>query len=82
MLICAMMEAKDAGLRIPEDISVIGNDGVEISRMGRPSITTIQIDYKKYGETLFDVLMAGIEGREYKELSLIEPQLVVRKSSR
>ena len=78
----AMMEAKDAGLRIPEDISIIGHDGVEISRMGRPSITTIQIDYKKYGETLFDVLLAGIEGRECKELSLIEPQLVVRKSSR
>lgn len=78
----AMMEAKDAGLRIPEDISVIGHDGVEISRMGRPSITTIQIDYKKYGETLFDVLLAGIEGRECKALSLIEPQLVVRQSSR
>lgn len=78
----AMMEAKDAGLRIPEDISIIGHDGVEISRMGRPSITTIQIDYKKYGETLFDVLLAGIEGRECKALSLIEPQLAVRQSSR
>ena len=78
----AMMEAKDEGLRIPEDVSIIGHDGVEISKIGRPSITTIQVDYKKYGETLFNVLMAGIEGRECASLSLIEPQLVVRKSSR
>ena len=78
----AMMEAKDAGLRIPEDISIIGSDGVGISKIGRPAITTIQIDFKKYGETLFDTMVAAIEGRECAPLRLIESSLVVRESSR
>lgn len=78
----AMMEAKDAGLRIPEDLSIIGSDGVEISKIGRPAITTVQIDFPKYGETIFETMMAAIEGRECAPLTLIEPKLVVRESSR
>lgn len=78
----AIVEAKDHGLRIPEDISIIGADGVEVSTLSRPAISTIKIDFKTYGEKLFEAMEASINGVDYPDLSLITPELVIRESSR
>lgn len=78
----AMNRAKDAGLRIPEDIAITGYDGVEASLLARPSITTISHNYREYGETIFEAITTLLEGKEYNTLTLIEPQIIVRESSK
>lgn len=78
----AQMEAQAAGLRVPEDISFLGFDGVTVSRIAHPAISTIQIDYRKYGETIFEAIRAKTEGKEFPALSLIDPHLEIRGSSR
>lgn len=78
----AIVEAKDAGIRIPEDMSIVGADGVLVSELSRPAITTLKIDFEKYGECIFNAMQAAIEGRDFPRLSLISPKLVIRGSSR
>lgn len=78
----AIVAAKDAGLRIPQDISIIGADGVQVSTLSRPDITTLQIDFPTYGERIFNAMEAAIAGEEFPAMSLIRPSLIVRGSSR
>ena len=47
----------DAGLRVPEDVSVTGFDGLEFSRFARPSITTLVQPLQEIGEKTVDVLL-------------------------
>lgn len=78
----AIVAAQDAGLRIPQDISIIGADGVQVSSLSRPDITTLKIDFKTYGQKVFEAMEAAIEGREFPELNLVAPKLLIRGSSR
>lgn len=80
-----LMEAmKDAGVRIPEDISVIGYDGTEGASFPLVQLTTIQQDKTSSAETMIQML---IEKDVHPENSspkhcLIMPKLVIRKSCR
>ena len=49
------------GLRIPEDISVIGYDGIRITRHLSPKLTTLRQDTKAIGSTAGEKLIAMIE---------------------
>lgn len=55
---------KDAGLNIPDDISVLGYDGAEISRITRPSITTWVQDSEELGLRAANELIDEIEHPE------------------
>ena len=54
-------EIREAGLRIPEDISVAGFDGIEISRFLSPKLTTLRQDSKTIGVRAADSLISLIE---------------------
>ena len=71
-----------AGIKIPEDMSIIGSDGVNVSTLSRPEITTLKIDFETYGNKVFEAMEALINGQTYNELTLIRPELVIRGSSR
>ena len=73
--------AYDAGLHIPQDIAVTGYDGVEASRLSRPPVTTVYLNYSLYGQIIFEAMQKLLEGGAYRQLSLIEPELIVRQSS-
>lgn len=56
------MEAiREAGLRIPEDISVAGYDGVELLQLCRPKLTTVRQDTAKIGQAAARKLVHLIE---------------------
>ena len=59
----AMKAVTRAGLRVPEDIAIVGFDDSYISRVVEPELTTVRIDAAKMGclamQTLFD-LIAGM----------------------
>jgi DNA-binding LacI/PurR family transcriptional regulator len=70
------------GVRIPEDVSVIGYDDINFAGLVRVPLTTIHQPKFKMGELaarqLIDQIERGREGvvRQF----LVEPSLVVRKS--
>ena len=76
MAIGAMRAAQRAGLRVPEDISVIGVDNIERSGVCKPSLTTLDQCGREYGKKIFRVLHENIEngtsGKYMLPMRLIE----------
>lgn len=74
----------DAGLRVPEDISVIGFDDVELARNIRPPLTTIQQPKYEMGQAAVEILLRQIAQRDNwtPEHRLLEVKLVERQSCR
>lgn len=76
----ALRALHEAGLVVPEDVSIVGFDDLAAARMAEPAITTIAQDTRQAGETLVDTLVAKIEERA-PESVLLPVKLVVRSSS-
>lgn len=76
----AMSVAADAGLRIPEDIAVTGNNNIYISQVLKPKLTTVADDFEALGKTMFDMITMRLEGEQPRSV-LIEPHLVIRSST-
>jgi DNA-binding LacI/PurR family transcriptional regulator len=74
------LAARRRGLRIPEDVSVVGFDDLPFARVFDPPLTTIAIDPEALGAGAFEVLMALMEGRE-AEGRILPVELVVRGST-
>src|SRR5580700_5435860 len=73
---------QEAGLRVPEDISVVGFDDIRIAVHNNPSLTTVRQPLQKMGEIAARTLLNRIEDHEdwVQEIS-IEPEFVVREST-
>jgi LacI family transcriptional regulator len=77
--ICALQEA---GLRVPDDVSVVGVDDIQSAAYINPPLTTVRQPLIKMGEMAARTLLDRIEGRmKYVPEIAIEPELVVRRSS-
>src|SRR4029077_15709712 len=73
---------QDAGLRVPEDISVVGFDDIRIAVHNNPSLTTVRQPLQKMGEIAARTLLKRIEDHESEIADIqIEPELVVRNST-
>jgi LacI family transcriptional regulator len=75
--------AYDAGVRVPEELSVVGFDGIVFSEYTQPALTTVAVPRAEIGKAAFHALWATINdperaGREYR----VETRLVVRQSTR
>jgi LacI family transcriptional regulator, galactose operon repressor len=76
-----------AGLRVPEDCSVIGFDDVAAATLYTPALTTIRQPMEPMGSAavgvLIDAINAGQENREFTAVHRrVVPELVVRESTR
>ncbi len=80
----AMRAFREAGLRIPEDVSVMGFDDVYGAAFHIPALTTIRQPLWRMGELAAETLLqrvAETAGAEYPEALEVEPELVVREST-
>ncbi|PYX36425.1 MAG: hypothetical protein DMG81_16060 [Acidobacteria bacterium] len=76
----AVQAIKDAGLRVPEDISVIGFDDIQSAGFQSPALTTIRQPLRKMGLVAAESLLRRISGmgKDVPPVIRVEPQLVVR----
>lgn len=82
MAIGVMQCLKQAGLRIPEDISVAGFDDISFSEYSDPPLTTIAQPAEEFGRTAVSLLIDVLQGRITKAAKVILPfELVIRKST-
>ena len=80
----AMYAITEAGLRIPEDISVVGGDDIDLSSFFNPPLTTIDMDIPQTANAAMQMLINIIDGKSSAESDLhvlIEPKLIVRQSA-
>lgn len=68
------------GVRVPEDVSIVGFDDIEGSDYFLPPLTTVRQDFTALALMSMDVLIGAMEGREV-DRTPIPPTLVVRNSS-
>jgi DNA-binding LacI/PurR family transcriptional regulator len=79
--------AEELGLRVPEDLSVVGFDDNPLARRMRPALTTVRQDVRGKGSAATAALMAAIEaaqeGRKPGRAKrvLLPTELVVRDST-
>jgi len=78
----AIEAIKEKGLRIPEDIAVVGYDDLEFSHMISPSLTSITFDKYKLGYRAVEMLIERINNPAMDlRTELIEIEIVVREST-
>lgn len=76
----AMRALDEAGLRVPEDVSVVGFDDIPAAQLSHPPLTTIAQDYARAGQLLVDTLLRQIRTLP-TETAILPPQLIVRRST-
>jgi DNA-binding LacI/PurR family transcriptional regulator len=74
------LAARERGLRIPADLSVVGFDDLPFARVFDPPLTTIAIDPEALGAEAFELLMDLMEGRAAAG-RVLPVELVVRGST-
>lgn len=78
----AMSALETAGVKIPEDVSIVGIDDISFACLARPPLTTIKVPRERLGTVAFGALekMLKLKRRKGAEYHL-ETELVVRKST-
>lgn len=81
MAIGAMKVIRENGLNIPEDISVIGFDDIEVASRVFPSLTTIAAPIEEIAENSMNILLSSIKANDldYQHVILQAP-LIIRDS--
>jgi LacI family transcriptional regulator len=78
----AMRALKDHGLRVPEDVSVVGFDDIQGAAFHNPSLTTIRQPLQQMGGVAARILLQRIRGQAtFPDSVPILPELVIREST-
>ncbi|HUP22080.1 MAG TPA: LacI family DNA-binding transcriptional regulator [Thermoanaerobaculia bacterium] len=77
----AMRAFLDAGLRIPEDVSVVGFDDIQSAAFQNPSLTTVRQPLREMGTIAARLLLDRLSGGTCPETVMVAPELVVRGST-
>ena len=78
----AMRVLSAAGMRVPEDVAIIGYDDSPVATDREPNLTTIRQPLEAMGEAMADLLINVLAGRAPAERAFIMPtELVVRETT-
>jgi LacI family transcriptional regulator, galactose operon repressor len=78
----AMHAARDRGLRLPEDLSIVGFDDVTVATIVAPALTTVRQPLAEMGRTAVNLLVRLLDGRHGGTQQIELPtRLVVRQST-
>jgi DNA-binding LacI/PurR family transcriptional regulator len=78
----ALLVLHEHGIRVPEDMAVVGFDDSSAARACRPPLTTIRQPVEDMAGEMANLLMTHIEQPDHRVTSIIfEPELVVRRSA-
>jgi len=79
----AIRALEDFGLRVPEDVSVIGFDDIKVAAFSKPRLTTIRQPMSNIGRIAAQCVLNQLKGLEpFRKQITVEPELVVRESTR
>lgn len=79
----ALEAIKEANLRVPDDITLIGFDDYAAAECATPPLTTVHYDREQMGVTALEALRMQIEGKSPAPVrSIVTSELVIRASTR
>jgi DNA-binding LacI/PurR family transcriptional regulator len=71
----------DGGLRVPEDVSVMGFDDVQSASFHVPSLTTIRQPLLEMGSAGAEALLKKLSGEKLPRILRVQPTLIIREST-
>jgi LacI family transcriptional regulator len=78
----AIQAFHESGLRVPEDVSVVGFDNIPLAVIVKPELTTISQPLLRMGQIAAKTIIEQIEKTaQYRPEIMIEPELIQRASS-
>ena len=80
----AIQALREAGRRIPEDVSVVGFDDIQSAAFQNPGLTTVKQPLRKMGVLAAETLLQRINApskQPYPKEIVVEPELIVRGST-
>ncbi len=80
----AIRALREAGRRVPEDVSVVGFDDIQAAAFQNPALTTVRQPLRRMGEVAAAKLLEAIAAADSSEPSeeiMLEPEFVVREST-
>ncbi|OAN41811.1 LacI family DNA-binding transcriptional regulator [Mycolicibacterium iranicum] len=80
MSIGVMHAFAEAGVRVPEDVSVVGFDDIPESGYLNPALTTVRQDFRVLGQRAIDLVTKTLEGSP-SSVPLLVPELIIRAST-
>ena len=75
------LAARERGLRIPDDLSVVGFDDMDFARVLGPPLTTVALDAEELGASAFALLEQRMSGGRTRRRIVLPVELVVREST-
>ncbi len=75
------LAARERGLRIPGDLSVVGFDDMDFARVLSPPLTTVALDAELLGATAFELLEARMSSSGTRRRVVLPAELLVREST-
>ncbi len=80
--IAAIRCIKEAGLKVPDDISIISIDDILLSRYTDPMLTTVKIDKVQMAHIAMDLLIKKIQEEPVKSVTMEAGSLIIRNSTK
>lgn len=80
----AIRAIREVGLRVPEDVSVLGFDDIYAAAFHNPALTTIRQPLYEMGKLAAELLLKRLndtKGGEYPSIMTVEPELMIRNST-
>lgn len=81
LAIGCIKQLKEKGIRIPEEMNIIGYDNISLSELIEPALTTLSQPIRKLGQVAADIVIAKINGEEVKKQVVFEGELIIRDTT-
>ncbi|MDF4804963.1 substrate-binding domain-containing protein, partial [Vibrio parahaemolyticus] len=81
MALGLMSRLQQNGIKVPDDVSVIGYDNIELAEYFSPPLTTIHQPKRRVGKNAFEILLERIKDKEHeKRVFEMQPEIVIRNT--
>jgi LacI family transcriptional regulator len=82
LLLGALRAAREAGLHVPRDLSLVGVNDIPLAALIDPPLTTVRVPQREMGELAVGMLIARLEGRDLPTTRVrLDTTLIVRGST-
>ena len=70
----------ESGIRIPDDVAVVGNGDIEAAAYMTPALTTLATPYEAIAQAVINLMLEQLEGQDKPRQVILKSRLVVRES--